>query len=70
MHSFQWMLNNCTRVLDFTLVDLHVALRCNQRPRVGNIAGRHVSMADMLVDDTVDLTYNKTLALHVAATAT
>ena len=62
MHGFQWMLNHCSSILDFTLVDFHISIRSNQRPSVGNVAGRHVSMADMLTDNSVDLIHKKRLS--------
>ena len=69
MYCLQWMLNNCTSILHFTFVHFHVTLRGNQRPSVGNIICRHVSMANMLVNNSVNLTQYNVLAPHAATTA-
>jgi len=55
VYGFQRMLDNRSRILNFTLVNLHITVRRNQRPRVGNVAGRHVSMTDVLVHHSVYL---------------
>jgi len=65
MYGFQRMLYNCSSIFHFTLVDLHVTIGCNQCPCVGNIAGRHVSMADMLTNHSVYLVNNKASHLTV-----
>lgn len=68
VNSFQWMLDE-SAAIHFTLVDFHVTLGCNQRPTVGNIAGCHVCIVNVLTNNTVYLTYNNALHMTLSATA-
>jgi len=68
VNSFQWMLDE-SAAIHFTLVDFHVTLGCNQRPTVGNIAGCHVCIVNVLANNTVYLTYNNALHMTLSATA-
>jgi len=69
MDGFQWMLDKSAGI-DFTLIDFHVTIGRNQRPRVGNVTSRHVCMANVLTNNSVYLKHNNALISLPAATET